>query len=34
VQELADLDEEPAIGGGFDMRDLAELMKHLHGSTS
>ena len=29
VQELADLDEEPAIGGGLDQSDLQVLMGHL-----
>ncbi|MFD6417933.1 DEAD/DEAH box helicase [Streptomyces sp. NPDC060194] len=29
VQELADLDEEPAVGGGLDQRDLQALMGHL-----
>lgn len=29
VRELADLDEEPAIGGGLDQRDLQALMGHL-----
>lgn len=31
VRELADLDEEPPIGGGLDRRDLAALMGHLRG---
>ncbi|MFJ9742767.1 DEAD/DEAH box helicase [Streptomyces sp. NPDC101166] len=29
VQQLADLEEEPAIGGGLDQRDLQALMGHL-----
>jgi SNF2 family DNA or RNA helicase len=29
VQRLADLDEEPAFGGGLDQRDLQALMGHL-----
>ncbi|GGX44923.1 DEAD/DEAH box helicase [Streptomyces fructofermentans] len=29
VQELADLDEEPAVGGGLDQRDIQALMGHL-----
>ncbi|WP_433053160.1 DEAD/DEAH box helicase [Dactylosporangium sp. CS-033363] len=29
VQELADLEEEPAIGGGLDRNDLQALMGHL-----
>ncbi|MET9368080.1 DEAD/DEAH box helicase [Streptomyces griseoflavus] len=29
VQQLADLDEEPAVGGGLDHRDLQALMGHL-----
>ncbi|WP_405736525.1 DEAD/DEAH box helicase [Streptomyces sp. NBC_00028] len=29
VQQLADLDEEPAVGGGLDRRDLQALMGHL-----
>ncbi|BBZ66260.1 DNA helicase [Mycolicibacterium insubricum] len=29
VQELADLDEEPAVGGGLDHSDLQALMGHL-----
>ncbi|BCN78122.1 DNA helicase [Prescottella equi] len=34
VQELADLDEEPAIGGGLDQGDLQALIGHLNaGST-
>ncbi|WP_404949248.1 DEAD/DEAH box helicase [Streptomyces sp. ARC14] len=31
VQELADLDEEPSVGGGLDQRDLQALMGHLRG---
>lgn len=34
VQELADLDEEPAIGGGLDIRDMAALMGHLRGRAA
>jgi hypothetical protein len=34
VQELADLDEEPAVGGGLDQRDLQALMGHLHARTA
>ena len=30
VQQLADLDEEPAVGGGLDRSDLQALMGHLH----
>lgn len=33
VQQLADLDEEPAIGGGLDRGDLQALMGHLHASA-
>lgn len=33
VQELADLDEEPAVGGGLDERDLQALMGHLRART-
>ncbi|MFE1878920.1 DEAD/DEAH box helicase [Streptomyces diastatochromogenes] len=29
VQQLADLDEEPAVGGGLDLKDLQALMGHL-----
>lgn len=29
VQQLADLEEEPAVGGGLDERDLQSLMGHL-----
>ncbi len=29
VHELADLEEEPAVGGGLDQRDLQALMGHL-----
>ncbi|MFF8671982.1 DEAD/DEAH box helicase [Streptomyces sp. NPDC015242] len=29
VQQLGDLDEEPAVGGGLDHRDLQALMGHL-----
>ncbi|GAB4584303.1 DEAD/DEAH box helicase [Nocardia sp. IFM 10818] len=31
VRELADLEEEPSIGGGLDRHDLAALMGHLRG---
>ncbi|MFE9538110.1 DEAD/DEAH box helicase [Streptomyces sp. NPDC006691] len=34
VQELADLDEEPAIGDGLDHRDLRALMGHLRVRSS
>lgn len=34
VQQLADLDEEPAVGGGLDEGDLRALMGHLRGHTS
>lgn len=34
VQQLADLDEEPAVGGGLDSRDLQALMGHLRASTT
>ncbi|MHC5261361.1 DEAD/DEAH box helicase [Streptomyces sp. UC4497] len=34
VQELADLDEEPAIGGGLDLRDLQALMGHLRATAA
>lgn len=34
VQQLADLDEEPAIGGGLDQRDLQALMGHLRASST
>lgn len=34
VQQLADLDEEPAVGGGLDRGDLQALMGHLHASSS
>ncbi len=30
VQQLADLDEEPTVGGGLDRGDLQALMGHLH----
>ncbi|MFE0818244.1 DEAD/DEAH box helicase [Streptomyces sp. NPDC058807] len=30
VQQLADLEEEPEVGGGLDQRDLRALMGHLH----
>ncbi|WP_109641287.1 DEAD/DEAH box helicase [Lentzea atacamensis] len=31
VHELADLDEEPAVGGGLDQQDLQALLGHLRG---
>ena len=34
VQQLADLDEEPAAGGGLDRGDLQALMGHLRASSS
>lgn len=34
VQQLADLDEEPAVGGGLDRGDLQALMGHLHATSS
>ncbi|MEW2393736.1 DEAD/DEAH box helicase [Streptomyces venezuelae] len=34
VQELADLDEEPPVGGGLDQRDLQALMGHFRAHTS
>ncbi|MFJ8376750.1 DEAD/DEAH box helicase [Streptomyces sp. NPDC094461] len=34
VQELADLDDEPAIGGGLDHRDLQALMGHLRARSA
>lgn len=34
VQQLADLDEEPAIGGGLDGGDLNALLDHLRASPS
>ncbi|WP_330295479.1 DEAD/DEAH box helicase [Streptomyces sp. NBC_00503] len=34
VQELADLDEEPAVGGGLDQRDLQALMGHLRARSA
>ncbi|MFI6566818.1 DEAD/DEAH box helicase [Streptomyces sp. NPDC050534] len=34
VRELADLEEEPAIGGGLDHRDLQALMGHLSAHTA
>lgn len=33
VQELADLNEEPSVGGGLDQRDLRALMGHLNAPT-
>jgi SNF2 family DNA or RNA helicase len=34
VQRLADLDDEPAYGGGLDQRDLQALMGHLRARTA
>ncbi|UKA50995.1 DEAD/DEAH box helicase [Arthrobacter sp. FW305-123] len=34
VQQLADLDEEPTVGGGLNQRDLQALMGHLHATSS
>ncbi|MFI9160005.1 DEAD/DEAH box helicase [Kitasatospora aureofaciens] len=34
VQELADLDEEPAVGGGLDQRDVQALMGHLRACSA
>lgn len=34
VQQLADLDEEPAVGGGLDRGDLQALMGHLRAASS
>lgn len=34
VQQLADLDEEPAVGGGLDQGDLKALMGHLHAPST
>lgn len=34
VQQLADLDEEPAVGGGLDQGDLQALMGHLRASST
>ncbi|WP_312877886.1 DEAD/DEAH box helicase [Lentzea indica] len=34
VHELADLDEEPAVGGGLDQRDIQALLGHLRGRSS
>lgn len=34
VQQLADLEQEPEIGGGLDEADLRALLEHLHGNTS
>jgi hypothetical protein len=34
VQQLADLNEEPAVGGGLDQRDLQALMGHLRAYTA
>ncbi|MCX5056809.1 MULTISPECIES: DEAD/DEAH box helicase [unclassified Streptomyces] len=34
VRQLADLEEEPAVGGGLDHRDLQALMGHLRARTA
>ncbi|WP_233711950.1 DEAD/DEAH box helicase [Kribbella turkmenica] len=34
VQQLADLDEEPAIGAGLDQRDMQALMGHLRANST
>lgn len=34
VQQLADLDEEPAAGGGLDQGDFQALMGHLHAPST
>ncbi len=34
VQELADLEEEPAVGGGLDQQDLQALMGHLRAHSA
>ena len=34
VQQLADLDEEPAVGGGLDRGDLQAMMGHLRASSA
>ncbi|MEU5808776.1 DEAD/DEAH box helicase [Streptomyces sp. NPDC047718] len=34
VQELADLADEPAVGGGLDQRDLQSLMGHLRAHSA
>lgn len=34
VKQLADLDEEPAVGGGLDEADLQALMGHVRARTS
>lgn len=34
VQQLADLDEEPATGGGIDAADITALVDHLNNATS
>jgi SNF2 family DNA or RNA helicase len=34
VQQLADLDEEPAVGGGLDRGDLQALMGHLRAPST
>lgn len=34
VQQLADLDEEPAVGGGLDQEDLQAFMGHLRAGTT
>ncbi|SFR24273.1 Superfamily II DNA or RNA helicase, SNF2 family [Lentzea waywayandensis] len=33
VHELADLDEEPSVGGGLDQRDIRALLGHLRGHS-
>ncbi|MEV6718748.1 DEAD/DEAH box helicase [Lentzea sp. NPDC051208] len=33
VHELADLDEEPSVGGGLDPRDIQALLGHLRGHS-
>lgn len=33
VRQLADLDEEPEVGGGLDQGDLQALMDHLHAAS-
>ncbi|WP_204163556.1 DEAD/DEAH box helicase [Nocardioides gilvus] len=34
VQQLADLEEEPTVGGGIDQGDLAALMRHLRAPST
>lgn len=34
VQQLADLEEEPSVGGGIDRGDLAALMRHLRAPSA